>query len=275
LQETLFRRPTLRDRRDAYIVSERYPLSDTQPSAQQMTLWLRSAMLLSVIVPWCASAQLGAVFRGRVLVDSTEAPLSGAEIVLPKLGLLATTDSFGRFRVSGISPGTHSILVRRIGFAPFAGRIEFRGRDSLDVEFVMEPKVSELPEISVTTTLVQRKLVEFNERRRLGVGHFLDSVALANGPGSRLSEKLRHLPGLIVNCRGTVCSLLSTRGQVSFTGRCPVRLGLDGVEVNGFNLNWLDPNEVAGIEWYAGPAQMPARFNSSRSSCGFLMIWTK
>jgi hypothetical protein len=32
LQETLFRRPTLRDRRDAYIVSETYPLGGTAGS---------------------------------------------------------------------------------------------------------------------------------------------------------------------------------------------------------------------------------------------------
>jgi hypothetical protein len=235
----------------------------------------RIAVLIGVIAPVSVSAQEGAVLRGRVLVDSTELPVKEATVLLPGQALMTTTDSLGRFRLTGIAPGTHEVLVRHIGFAPFTGRLRFRGGDSLDVDFVLKPAVQVLPGVSVATTLTSRKLTEFNERRRFGIGHFLDSTDIAKGPGTRLSDKLRHLPGLNIACRNATCALTSTRGPSGFRQRCPVGMGLDGAFVAGFNIDWLQPSEVAAVEWYAGPAQMPARFNTSRSACGFLMIWTR
>lgn len=236
----------------------------------------RIAMLVGVIGPVLVSAQDSVVLRGRVLVDSIEVPLAGATVLLPLQGLMATTDSLGRFRIAGVVRRTQDVVVRRIGFASFTGRLLFLSGDSLDVDFVLAPAVQVLPSVSVATTLVSRKLTEFNERRRFGIGHFLDSTDIAKRPGTRFSDKLRHLPGLMVTCRRlTECALLSTRGQSSLRQQCPVRIGLDGVFVSSFNVDWLQPSEVATVEWYAGPAQMPARFNTSRSACGFLMIWTK
>ena len=240
-----------------------------------MHTFRRLASLLFFLAPMNASAQGPAVLRGRVLVDSTELPLVGATVVLPGQALTATTDSTGRFRLAGIAPGIHDIIVRQIGFTAFTGRLGFRSNDSLVVEFVLAPAVQLLSGVNVATTLTSRKLVEFNERRRLGVGHFLDSTDIAKGPGTRMSEKLRHLPGLSIYCRSTECTLSSTRGQSSLSQRCTVGVGIDGALVGGFNINWLQPSEVAAVEWYAGPAQMPARFNTTRNACGFLMIWTR
>ncbi len=42
-----------------------------------------------------------------------------------------------------------------------------------------------------------------------------------------------------------------------------------------FSVNSLDPGEVIAMEWYAGPASMPAQFNATRNGCGQLAIWTK
>lgn len=236
----------------------------------------RTAVLLGVLGPVSVAAQDSVVLRGRVLVDSIEVPVDGATVLLPLQGLMATTDSLGRFRLAGVARRTQDVVVRRIGFASFTGRLLLLSGDSLDVDFVLTPAVQVLPSVSVATTLISRKLAEFNDRRRFGIGHFLDSTDIAKRPGTRFSDKLRHLPGLMVACRSGACSLLSTRGQSSLLQRCPVRIGIDGMFVLPFsNIDELQPSAIAAVEWYAGPAQMPARFNTSRSACGFLMIWTK
>ncbi len=233
-------------------------------------------VLVALSVPSICTAQGGAVLRGRVLVDSSELAIGAATVSVPAARLETTTDSLGRFRLGGIRKGRSVVVVRRIGFGPITSQLVFRERDSLEIDFLLVPIPQALPDVRVAATLTSRKLVEFEERRRFGIGHFLDSADVAKRGGSRLTDKLRHLPGLMVTCRGSICGVSSTRGQSSLRQACPVRLGLDGAIVStGFRIDDLQPSEVAGIEWYAGPAQMPARFNSSRSACGFLMIWLK
>ena len=42
-----------------------------------------------------------------------------------------------------------------------------------------------------------------------------------------------------------------------------------------FNLNAIDPSMLAAIEYYAGPASIPVKYNGTRSTCGLLILWTK
>ena len=232
-------------------------------------------VIVALTGPVICGAQGGSVLRGRVLTDSTELAIAGVSVSIPAQRLETTTDSTGRFRLGGIPRGRVVVVVRRIGFGPVTSQLIFRERDSLEVDFLLMAIPQALPDVRVEATLTSRKLAEFDERRRFGIGHFLDSADIAKRGGSRLTDRLRHLPGLVVSCRGSVCGVFSTRGQSSLLQSCPVRLGLDGAYVSTFRIDDIQPSEVAGIEWYAGPAQIPARFNSSRSACGFLMIWLK
>lgn len=42
-----------------------------------------------------------------------------------------------------------------------------------------------------------------------------------------------------------------------------------------FDINGIMTMHVAAIEFYAGPATMPAELNSTQGTCGALVIWTK
>ena len=48
-----------------------------------------------------------------------------------------------------------------------------------------------------------------------------------------------------------------------------------GFAVEPFNVNSIPPGEIAGIEYYAGAATLPAELNSTRNTCGLLVIWTR
>ena len=49
--------------------------------------------------------------------------------------------------------------------------------------------------------------------------------------------------------------------------------GGDGEEL--FDLNSLQPSRILAIEIYRGGSTMPLEYNSARSTCGLLMIYTK
>ena len=42
-----------------------------------------------------------------------------------------------------------------------------------------------------------------------------------------------------------------------------------------FNLDSVNPEKVVGVEAYAGPGEVPMRFNWPGSNCGLIMIWTR
>jgi hypothetical protein len=108
---------------------------------------------------------------------------------------------------------------------------------------------------------------------------------------------------------GNAAFVASSRGAATienvspFFGRnCPVAIWLDGVPVyrgndrtaaspaiarSGgtgvpaspgappFDINAIMTPQVAAIEFYAGPAQMPAELNATQGACGALVIWTR
>jgi hypothetical protein len=65
-------------------------------------------------------------------------------------------------------------------------------------------------------------------------------------------------------------------------GDCPAAIVLDGIFVyqgdaseRPFDINSLAPGILAGIEYYASAASMPARYNGTRNTCGLMILWTK
>ena len=75
-----------------------------------------------------------AVLRGRVLSDSSDIPLKGAEVGVPELSLVARTDSAGVFRLNGIPTGRRIVVVRLLGFAPARHVLDFVAGDSIDAD---------------------------------------------------------------------------------------------------------------------------------------------
>jgi hypothetical protein len=169
------------------------------------------------------------------------------------------------------------------GFAPAIDTILVADAGEARREFRLSRIQVILPEVPVTTTIIDRKLADFYERRNYGMGRFLDSTEFAKAAGTRTSDRLQRLAGLrILRGRGLASYVSSTRsiaaqGQV----QCQSNVWLDYMNVGqGFDVNTLDPSIILAIEWYAGSATMPARFavpvkRGERPYCGTLVIWLR
>ena len=73
------------------------------------------AAFLSASAPQAALAQQGAL-EGAVTAEGTGAALAGAQVFIDALGLGGTTTPEGRYQISGIPAGTHSVQVQLIGY---------------------------------------------------------------------------------------------------------------------------------------------------------------
>ena len=251
------------------------------------------ALIALTLVAPAVNAQ--SVFTGRVLTDSG-VPIAGAEVVIARLQKAERTNAAGEFRFTGLPEGFHAVGVRAPGFAPKGDTIQVAEAGEVRREYRLSRIETTLPEVPVTTTLLDRKLVEFHERRRtLGAGRFLDSAEFANTRGTKTSDRLTKLPGLLIQRgdsrqgRGSEMFVTNSRqrsaGEPGSQSMCKSLVWLDGVNLGTeFNVNSLDPSTIAAVEWYAGqfvPAKLavPPRFSATTGGveqyCGVLVIWLR
>ena len=142
-----------------------------------------------------AASHAQTVFTGRVLTDSGVI-IVGAEVFLNGPQNSQRTDARGEFRFTAVAAGEHVVSVRMPGFAPKVDTIQVADAGEVRLDFRLAKIETTLPEVSVSTSSLDRKLVEFHERRRIGIGRFLDSTEFANAHGTRTSDRLAKLPGL-------------------------------------------------------------------------------
>jgi hypothetical protein len=99
------------------------------------------------------------------------------------------------------------------------------------------------------------------------------SDALVNINGTRLMD--RGKGKVLISARGLAPS---TQGGAMTAAPCMLRLVIDGMSLPaGTSVDEIKPEEVAGIEIYAGAASMPvelAHFQED-SWCGAVLVWTR
>lgn len=212
-----------------------------------------------------ASAAAGAqsMLRGAVRSDSSGAYIAGAEITIASLGRVARSGEGGRYLVDSLPPGPYEVVARAIGCSG--------------------------------------KMIDFERRRRLGFGQFLDRDHLRSVENQPLSIALRTLVSirLVVrpqSCGGGVAAASGRGGsfgsggqqlycsadpQRGFPPACYLSLYLDGLRVWAWdapeppNLDDYRPASLEGIEVYRGASQLPAELNSTGNACGALLLWTR
>ena len=254
-------------------------------AARRMRRLLTWVVAIALTAVPSVHAQRAAVLRGRILSENGERPIDGATISLSGQAQSTRSDSLGGFRLGGVAAGRHTVLVRRVGFATLTSSMSFVAGDSVDADFMLDPSVQTLPDVEVNATVMERKLADFEERRKIGIGHFLTQKDIEKRLSRKFTDIIRVLPGLKIvrfDPHHDAVYIASSRGTQSFllqSGSCPVAMMIDGVYVEqgvGNDPNHLiDPSFLIGVEFYAGPAQMPARFNNTRNNCGLLVLWTK
>lgn len=277
--------------------------NDSAESAGPTTLRLSRAARLAraelVVESKARLALRGAVFAGIVVFDSTRAPIVGAEISLPDIGKTTLSDENGRFRITGVAPGDHQIVVRRIGYGAADTHLTFHANATVERRIVLGRAVT-LEPVVVSDVTLDLAMRSFEENRRVGLGHFITRAELAKLEGVSVASILEGLPGATI-IRGRGGSWVRSNRIVSFTGAGPdaedMALGappaacysqvyldntlvfsgriIDGHFEPLFNLNSINPAQIEAIEFYASPAEAPLKYSRMESHCGVVVIWTR
>lgn len=88
-----------------------------------MAVLLDAALLAALLVPERIAAQGTGTLSVTVTAQQTGVPLPYAVVALPERTIERFTDAGGRATIIALTAGGYDIAVRRIGFAPYRGRV--------------------------------------------------------------------------------------------------------------------------------------------------------
>ncbi len=216
---------------------------------------------------------------GVVLDARTRDSIPAAILILDDT-VTVTTDPSGRFFIWEVRPGPHYLEVRRIGYEATAMPLQVpEGHVGVELVIELSAVPVELPEVVVEgdrTLYAFGKLRGFYQRRDRGFGHYITRDEIAKRVPRVLTDVLRGVPRLDVR-PGPLGNRIVSVSDASPNCRSPT-LYLDGTELGQGNVDELiNPEDVAGIEIYARPAEIPVEFNPTRASpgCGVIVLWTR
>jgi hypothetical protein len=209
---------------------------------------------------------------GYVSARDTHDPIRGARIEATT-GFATTTDSAGRFALTGLSAATFVIQIGAIGYAQGSWTVSLTPGQVLTHHFDLDPLPYELPEVVVKgkPSPSTRRFADFERRRQTGIGAFLTQEQIERANPSTLIDVLVSVRGVQQVCITNECVAKMVRSPPG----CYPQYYLDGRESTPYFARNTPPLDVRGIEIYRGSSETPGEFQGSNSGCGVIAIWTK
>jgi len=237
---------------------------------------LPTLMILSALPVFARNAGAQGTITGAVR-DSTGVGINGAKVSVNGVALAAESDDSGAFILRGVPPGPASIHVRRLGFSPASAQVVVTSRATAHVDVRVREVAHELNPVVVYAKRPRHYegyLAGFYQRRDLGFGRFITGDEIAKRAPLRVTDMLRMVPGLQVTESNPIESHVRIRGN-----RCWPSVWIDGAPANAaeFDLDWVTPSDIAGIEIYSSIATVPPEFVDPLGPrlCGTIVVWTR
>ena len=288
-----------------------------------------------VVAAWCPEAARAAreasglvgLIVGRIRNQRDSTPVSSAEVavewqeaqmgqvgaIITSRAVKAVTDANGLYRACG-PPVDHRLRVatafdadlpplevriggsrvRRLDFWIYNDR---RVPDSLTSIATASPRAQPLAPVDVSAE--RTVLREFEERRAMGIGHFITRAELEKQENRNTGDIMSKAPGARVSRATSGGSAWITAGRGPASGRMPsgdafdqqrgakpacyADVWVDNARVytwrSGetlFDVNTIQPNQIEAMEFYSSNATIPTRYaRGGTEQCGVLVIWTR
>jgi TonB-dependent starch-binding outer membrane protein SusC len=232
------------------------------------------------------------LLQGRVTDRRSGRPLAGAQLRIEGSESGALTDGDGRFRLSGLGPGTHTLHVQFLGYAEGRTEVTLGPDESVEVGVQLSPSALALDGIVVTGTAGQARQREVgNAVVQLDVTQLDEPVANVDQLLQGRSTSVTVNPGsssfgagAAIRLRGNVSASQSNQPLVFVDG---VRQSAEAYPLNASSgnfphwgpssvmspLNDLRPGDIERIEIVKGAAA--ATLYGSEASAGVIQVFTR
>ena len=211
-----------------------------------------AAALLAAALAQPALAQETAI-RGRVTDSTTLSPLAGVNVAYGGRTGLSLAD--GRFVLTGVRPGTDTLKIRMLGYAPIYRVVTVSSGQTMTVDFTMAAQAVSLSEIvvtgygqqsagNITGAVTQVSSEEFNQGRIISPAQLIATKV----PGVQVVDNNEPGGGLTLRIRGATSVNASSEPLYVIDGM-PVGGGAGGglAPVGKDGLNFLNPEDIQSI----------------------------
>ena len=249
--------------------------------------WSRVALgatALATLSAQSTAAQATGTVSGRVTDADNAQPIVAAQVSIDGTTLGRATGDDGRFVIGGVPAGTHTVVVRRIGYVRQTRSIVVTGSGTTTADFVLIKSTVSLTGVVVTAT---------GEERKKEVGNAITTVGAEDFARGAVANTQQILQG-----RSTGVTVLGNSGQPGAGGNIRLRgvnsitqgnrplIYVDGVRIFNGNsptgvssrqsvspLNDIAAADIERIEIVKGPAA--TTLYGTEASGGVIQIFTK
>ena len=147
-----------------------------------------------------AAAQGTGNISGRV-TEPDGTPIAGAQIVLDGGEQGTLSNDLGAYQLRNVAVGTHAVLVERIGFSTYAGRVVVSAGVTTDLHIELETAAIEITGLTVIGSREEIERTRRQIRQIPGAVALLAPVALRQTRQANFSDVLRFTPGVFAQPR--------------------------------------------------------------------------
>lgn len=222
-----------------------------------------------------------AIVSGRIIAPDKKG-IEDVEVLLDD-SVRALTDRKGYFALDPVPAGMHDVLVRKMGFVPLRFRVAVTPGDLWDGTLRMDRAAQALPAVVVLESSKALKnyrprwIDGFVERRRLGLGTFLDRVDIENTHLARTANLIARAPGITTyqgfgydELRSPRCGMGSGAKGIIFVDGIKMETSYNGRFVT---LGDYVPATLWGIEVFRGRGSIPPQYDDPQA-CLVVLLWT-
>lgn len=250
---------------------------------------MKYLMLISFLIPLLGpytqaseQAVLHATLKITVYDYQSGFRLKGARVSMNEGKIVGVTNGEGYVELENIPPGAHIVSV---SFDKYSGEVfplNFSEEETIEIELGLERAPVEMEGIEIVEERIEPSLERrgFYERKASGVGRYLTKEEMDEKGKILLSDALRGVSGVqVITYDGIKAAVSRRRGML-----CPLRVYINGSTLGGriisnssvqvVDLDSQALEEIAGIEVYVGPSEIPVQY-AQYNQCGVILIWTR
>jgi TonB-linked SusC/RagA family outer membrane protein len=227
----------------------------------------------------------GGTIRGLVTDAATGKPVAQARVLIAGTTNGTLTSDDGRYAIVGVSAGTVTLNINRIGYDPKTVTVTVTGTEPVVANVIITQSPFSLSGVVVTATGQQRKVEIANATATINVADKISELPAAN-----LSQVLTgRAAGVSVTSTGETGagSRVRIRGQSSISLSNEPVVIIDGVRVSSSSgsasigvggqspsrLDDINPEDIESIEVIKGPSA--ATLYGTEAAAGVINITTK
>jgi hypothetical protein len=239
---------------------------------------LTGCAMLAVVSTSADAQQRKTGTLAGVVMDEHGAAVPNVEVAVAKLARTVRTDSAGKFILGFMPVGSFDVSFRRLSYTPIMVMIEITPGDTTEAEVKLNVAAAQMTTVKVEESPERSRTLDgFEDRRKMGIGHFITRKQIEERNPLLLSDMTRTIPGTEVRARGANGRAALRFTRASAHGDCPPNYYVDGIFLAGYNIDDMPVSDVEAIELYPGTTGLPPQFAKARSTlvCGTIAIWTR